>query len=95
MGKDNFKQAMFETMLFNELKDCNIKNSDYLKKKYQGLDIDYSKIYRRIVNYQVRMYGSQLHGDIKRISEKDKEMMRGRKNEKNKTNENKKKKKVC
>lgn len=60
MDKEEFKKRLIETQIFNELKDCHFSGANYIKNKWQGLDIDYSRVYRRIVNYQVKTYGSSL-----------------------------------
>ncbi|MBQ6631550.1 MAG: hypothetical protein IJH55_05365, partial [Romboutsia sp.] len=58
--KEEFKKNLMEQQLFNELKDIPFRNSEYIFKKYQGLDINHSRLYRRIVNYQIKTYGEQL-----------------------------------
>jgi len=60
MALDEFKQRVLEEQLFNELKDKALVNSEVFKKKYKDIDIDHSRLYRRIVNYQVKKYGSTL-----------------------------------
>ena len=49
-----------ENQIFNELKDCHFTGANYIRNKWNGLDIDYSRVYRRIVNYQVKTYGRSL-----------------------------------
>jgi len=61
MSKEDFRKNIMEEQIFHELKDCEMKNSNYLRRKYQGLDIDYSRLYRRIVNYQIKTYGRSLN----------------------------------
>lgn len=63
MNKEEFNQNYIEQYIFNELKDCGLKNSEYIKRKYQGLNINYSRLYRRIINYQIKVYGYSLNGD--------------------------------
>ena len=59
MAREEFKQRVFEQQIFNELKDGSI-SINYIKSKYQGLDIDYSRIYKRIINYQIETYGCSI-----------------------------------
>ena len=60
MKKEKFKNNIMECQLFEELKDVPFINSEYIRKKYQGLDINFSRLWRRIVNYQIKTYGEQL-----------------------------------
>ena len=60
MKKEEFKNNIMECQLFDELKDLPFRNSEYIRKKYQGLDINFSRLWRRIVNYQIKTYGEQL-----------------------------------
>ena len=60
MKKEEFKNNIMECHLFEELKDVPFRNSEYIRKKYQGLDINFSRLWRRIVNYQIKTYGEQL-----------------------------------
>ena len=59
--KEDFKKKLLEEKIFNELKDSYIKNIEVLRKEYKDFDIDYTDVYRRIVNYQVKKYGQSLH----------------------------------
>lgn len=59
MNKEEFRKKLIEQTIFEELKDCCISNN-YLRKKYQGLDIDHNKVYRRIINYRISKYGSSF-----------------------------------
>jgi len=60
-----------EKQIFNELKD-SIINYNYLVGKYQGLDIDYSKLYNRIIKYQFKQYGIP----VKELREEEKKNKR-------------------
>ena len=71
MAKEEIKQLFLENQIFNEWKDCNIKNSDFLRLKYQGLEIDFSRLYRNIINYQVKTYGTSLNGQPTTYKTKD------------------------
>ena len=53
-------QEFKEELLFNKYKDTKICNSDYLRCRYNDPDIDLTRLYRRIVNYQIDKYGSNL-----------------------------------
>lgn len=64
MAKEDFKQRVLEQQIFDELKDTSIKSSEYFRKKYNGADVDFSRLYRRIVNYQVKEYGGTLNNYI-------------------------------
>lgn len=61
MVKEEFEQRVLEQQIFNDLKDASIWSSEYVRKKYQGLNIDYSRLYRRIINYQIKTYGTSLN----------------------------------
>lgn len=50
---------IIENHIFSELKD-SIANLRYIKGKYQGLDIDYQKMYNRIIKYQYKEYGMTI-----------------------------------
>lgn len=59
--KDKFKQMALENLIFNDLKDSSFPGANYIRRKYQGLDIDFTRLYRRIVNYQINKYGTNLY----------------------------------
>lgn len=61
MRKKDFKQRVLEQQIFDELKDTSIKNGKYFREKYNGSDIDFSRLYRRIINYQIKEYGYTLN----------------------------------
>lgn len=61
MNREKFKKELLENCIFNELKDSCFSGINYIRNKYQGADIDFSKVYRRIVNYQVKNYGYNLY----------------------------------
>ncbi len=60
MDKEEFKIKLIESQIYEELKDSPFPGLKYLQGKYQGLKIDISKVYRKIVNYQVKKYGESL-----------------------------------
>ncbi|MEE3324169.1 MAG: hypothetical protein VZR33_02455 [Methanosphaera sp.] len=66
MNKENFiikfKEAQIKNIedeIFEENKDSAVRTI-YLQKKYQIEGINISRVYARIVNYQIRKYGTQL-----------------------------------
>lgn len=66
MNKETFiiklKEAQIkkiEDEIFEENKDSAVRTT-YLQKKYQIEGINISRVYARIVNYQIRKYGTQL-----------------------------------
>lgn len=61
MSREDFSKRVLEQQIFDELKDTSIKSSEYFRRKYQGADIDYTRLYRRIVNYQIKEYGCTLN----------------------------------
>lgn len=61
MSREDFSKRVLEQQIFDELKDTSIKSSEYFRKKYNGADIDYTRLYRRIVNYQIQEYGCTLN----------------------------------
>lgn len=60
MAKEDFSRRVLEQQIFDELKDTNIKSARYLRAKYEGSDIDITRLHRRIVNYQIKQYGNTL-----------------------------------
>ena len=73
MNKEDFKRNLIESQIFNELKDSAITGVNYIRNKWGGLDIDYSAVYRRIINYQVKKYGYSLTIPAKKITGRSKE----------------------
>lgn len=61
MNKKEFIIKTIEQKIFDELKDASFWGVNYLKEKYQGMDINYTRLYVRIVNYQVKNYGRNLY----------------------------------
>lgn len=60
MSREDFSRRVLEEQIFNELKDTIIKSARYLRAKYEGSDVNVSRLYRRIVNYQIKEYGGTL-----------------------------------
>ena len=60
MSKKDFRQRVLEQQIFDELKDTSLRGSKYFKAKYEGSDIDFARLYRRLVNYQIKEYGCTL-----------------------------------
>ena len=76
MNKEEFEQRVLEQQIFNEVKDGSICNIDYIKRKYQGLNINYSRLYRRIINYQIETYGCSLNDKYNKIEDYEKKSNR-------------------
>ena len=56
------KKEFIENYLFEVFKDSTFKGSGEFKIVLKDfIDIDYSRLYIRIVNYQVKKYGTNLH----------------------------------
>lgn len=56
------KKEFIENYLFEVFKDSTFKGSGEFRRILQNCDIDYTRLYVRIVNYQVKKYGTNLHG---------------------------------
>lgn len=63
MTNEEFKELLLEEQIFNKEKDCSVVASDKFRKKYKDWRINHSRLYRRIVNYQVKKYGASLDND--------------------------------
>ena len=60
MNQVEFNKQLIETLIFFEEKDIGINTINQLRLKYNclGIDLDYSAIYRKIVNYRINRYGT-------------------------------------
>lgn len=58
MTKEEFIIRLIEQQIFDELKDGYFSGINYIRMKYEGSGIDFSRLYRRIVNYRIREYGT-------------------------------------
>lgn len=58
---DNIKMLILEEKLFLELRDNPVASAENFKKKYKELNINHSRLYRKIINYQIKKYGSSLN----------------------------------
>lgn len=72
-NKEEFKRLLKEQELFDKLKDKYV-TCEYINGTYCDLDIDHSRLYRRIVNYKIKKYGSSFelkpsYGIFKSIEE--------------------------
>lgn len=56
--KEEFKQLLLEQQIFDELKDGYFGGINYIRLKYEGSGIDFSRVYRKIVNYRIATYGT-------------------------------------
>lgn len=59
MDRELFKKKLLERKIFNDLKDAPMTGAKYILNTY-GENIDYTRIYVKIVNYQVKKYGHSL-----------------------------------
>lgn len=64
MNMKDFRQRVLEQQIFDELKDTSIRSSKHFKTKYQGADIDFTRLYTKIVNYQIQEYGQTLSANF-------------------------------
>lgn len=69
-----FKQGVLEEKLFKELKDNAVVNSEKFRKKYKDVDIDHFRLYRRIINYQIKKYGCSLESDFVHVPSYEEKM---------------------
>ena len=58
--KDEFKRQLIEKWIFNKEKDKALICAQNIKNKYINYDIDYSNLYAKLVNYQIKKYGRPL-----------------------------------
>ena len=65
MDKKEFIRFCNETKIFNELKDKYFSGMRYLKKRYGNMDADLYRVYRKIINYRIKRYGTSLISDVK------------------------------
>ena len=59
MDRELFKKQLLERKIFNDLKDAPMTGAKYILNTY-GENVDYSKVYRKIVKYQIKKYGRSL-----------------------------------
>jgi hypothetical protein len=85
----DFKQRVLEQQIFDDIKDCSLKNGEYFRKKYKGVDIDFSRLYRRIVNYQIKEYGCTLDVHIPYRSKEECDRIAARENARKRYGRNK------
>lgn len=64
MKKEIFKELLLEQKIFEEEKDKNQYNAEKFRKKYKDYPIDHSRIYTRIINYQVKTYGMSISSNF-------------------------------
>lgn len=60
MDSKDFTKEYYEAKIFNELKDTSFAGINDIKKKYPNLDIDYYNVYRKILNYRIKKYGTSF-----------------------------------
>lgn len=59
-GKEEFTKLFLEEKVFNELKDDYFGGIKHMKSMYKDLPIDYDAVYRRIINYRIKKYGTSF-----------------------------------
>lgn len=64
MKKEIFKELLLEQKIFEEEKDKNLYNAEKFRKKYKEYPIDHTRIYTRIINYQVKTYGMSISSNF-------------------------------
>ena len=67
MKKEIFKELLLEQKIFEEEKDKNLYNAEKFRKKYKDYPIDHTRLYTRIINYQVKTYGMSISSDFVNI----------------------------
>ena len=58
MDREEFKRRLLEEQIFEELKDGYFGGINYIRCKYEGSGIDFSRVYRRIINYRIEKFGT-------------------------------------
>lgn len=62
LTREQFKIKLIETKIYEELKDVLFVTAGLIRVKYpeyEGL-IDYGRVYRRIVKYRIKTYGTSM-----------------------------------
>ena len=60
MKKEELLKKYNEVRIFNELKDVYFEGINDMKRRYRNVDVDFYSIYRRIINYRIKKYGTSL-----------------------------------
>lgn len=55
-----FRERLTEEMLFNNIKDEELVSAENFRSLYRNREINYTRLYRRITNYQIKKYGKSL-----------------------------------
>ena len=55
-----FKKQLMEEIIFEKEKDKALICSGKIKNQYQNYDVDFTKLYARLVKYQIATYGETL-----------------------------------
>ena len=76
MQKDEFKKGFLEQKIFNEMKDKPLGNAERFKKKFKDTDLDLTALYIKIINYQVKTYGSSIDRFVYIPNQEEKERRR-------------------
>ena len=59
-SKEEFIQRVLEEKVFAELKDNYFGGIKDIKYKYRDYNIDFDRVYRRIINYRIDKYGTSF-----------------------------------
>lgn len=58
--KEEFKRQLLEKLIFENEKDNALICAKRIKSKYQSYDLDFTKIYAKLINYQIKKFGYPL-----------------------------------
>lgn len=58
--RDEFKRQLLEELIFENEKDQALICSSRIRNKYRDWDVDFTGMYARLINYQIKKYGYPL-----------------------------------
>lgn len=58
--KKEFRERLTEEILFNNIKDNELLSAENFRSLYKNKEINFTRLYRRIINYQIKKYGISL-----------------------------------
>ena len=58
--KEEFKRQLLEELVFENEKDTALICANRIRSKYQDYDLDFTKLYAKLVNYQIKKFGNPL-----------------------------------
>ena len=59
-NKEDFVKKVLEEKIFEELKDDYFGGIKDIKNRYKDYPIDHDEVYRRIINYRIKRYGTSF-----------------------------------